>query len=85
MDELKNHGLEDLYDILRENGINSSMLWKLTEEETKNIIKMNFGQAKRYWEMRQKKKLEKCLESGDYGNSVVLYHHVLLYFQEISL
>ena len=65
--ELKKYELEDLYDIFSSNGINASMVWRLTEEETKNDIRMNIGQGKRYWEARKKMELEQCLGSGRYG------------------
>ena len=65
--ELKKYELEDLYDIFSINGINASMVWRLTEDETKNDIRMNIGQGKRYWEVRKKMELEKCLSSGRYG------------------
>ena len=67
LNELKKYELEDLYDKLNSNGINVSMVWRLTEEETTNDIRMNIGQRKRYWEARKKLELEKCLGSGRYG------------------
>ena len=65
--ELKKYELEDLYDIFSSNGINASMVWRVTGEETKTDFRMNIGQGKRYWEARKKMELEKCLGSGRYG------------------
>ena len=66
-DELRKYELEDLYEIFHSKGIDASIVWKLTEEETKNDIGMNIGHGKRYWEARKKIELEKCLGSGRYG------------------
>ena len=63
-EELKKYDIEDLYKILRDNGVDESIVWSLTKEETENDLKFNFGQSKRYWDARKKKDLNDPLASG---------------------
>ena len=67
-EELKKYDIEDLYMLLRDNGVTESIVWSLTKEETENDLKFNFGQSKRYWDARKKKDLNDALASGVEGN-----------------
>ena len=66
-EELKKYDIEDLYMLLRDNGVTESIVWSLTKEQTENDLKFNFGQTIRYWEARKKKDLIDALPSGSEG------------------
>ena len=67
--ELKKYGIQDLYNFMMEKGVSLSMLWTLTKQETKEELGMPFGQEKRYWIARQKREIDRLVESGRYGKS----------------
>ena len=68
-DELKKYGIEDLHELLSENGVDESMVWNITKEEIQNNLRMKLGHERRYWEAKRQKNFDDVLATGSYGNS----------------
>ena len=79
-EELRKYGIQDLHDVFVENGVDESIIWSLTKDDTKNELEMNFGQDKRYWETRKRKESEGISGAGNDGkleNSFIYYKQTL--------
>ena len=66
---MKKYGIEDLHELLSENGIDESMVWNITKEEIKIDLRMKLGHERRYWGARRQKDFDDMLATGSYGNS----------------